>query len=204
MIAVWLVCRSPKGASSKQIQRELGVTYKTAWYMTKRIRWAIQQSFLGIVIEGDVEIDEAVVKADGGKAGGNTPFNTKDVLGMASRSSGVIRMVVLERLWKSNIERVCSKNLTNIHTVYSDAAYRLRFLKRYGKHKSIAHYLNYADGDTHVNTVESAWSLFKRGLMGVFHHVSAKYLQEYLDEFAFRWSHKDEKARLMDLVLQSC
>jgi len=135
---------------------------------------------------------------------GNTPFNTKDVLGMASRNSGVIRMVVLERLWKSNIERVCSKNLANIHTVYSDAAYRLKFLKRYGEHKSIAHYLNYADGDIHVNTVESAWALFKRGLIGVFHHVSAKYLQEYLDEFACRWLHRDEKHRLMELVLASC
>ena len=204
MIALWLVCYSPKGVSSKQIQRELGITYKTAWYMTRRIRGAIQSSFLGVVIEGTVEIDEAVVHADGGKAGGNTPFNTKDVLGMISRDSGVLRMVVLEQLWKSNIERVCSKTLKSTHTIYSDAANRLNFLSEYGQHKTIKHFLGYADGDTHVNNVESAWALFKRGLLGVFHHVSAKYLQEYLDEFAFRWSHRDEKHRLMDLVLASC
>jgi hypothetical protein len=99
---------------------------------------------------------------------------------------------------------VCSKTLRGVHTVYTDAANRLKFLDGYGKHKTIRHFLGYADGEVHVNNVESAWSLFKRGLLGVYHHVSAKYLQEYLDEFAFRWSHKHEKARLMDLVLGSC
>ncbi|MCK4392016.1 transposase [Candidatus Bipolaricaulota bacterium] len=56
----------------------------------------------------------------------------------------------------------------------------------------------------HTNFVENAWSLFKRGLICVFHHVSAKWLQEYLDEFAFRYSHRHEKARLIDLVLANC
>jgi len=204
LIALWLMCYSPKGVSAKQIQRELGVTYKTAWYMTRRIRGAIQNGFAGIVIDGGVEIDEAVIKADGGKASCNTPFNTQDVLGMFSRDSGAIRLVVLERLWKSEIKRVCSKTLGQTHTIYTDAANRLLFLKQHGEHKRIAHYLGYADGETHVNNVESAWSLFKRGLLGVYHHVSAKHLQEYLDEFAFRWSNRDQKARMMDLVLASC
>jgi len=204
MICLWLMCHSPKGVSSKQIQRELGVTYKTAWYMTRRIRGAIQSSFLGVTIEGTVEIDEAVIHADGGKASGSTTFCAKDVIGMVSRESGAIRMVVLEQLWRSNIERVCSKTLKSVHTVYTDAAHRLMFLKSYGKHVRINHYLGYGDGEAHVNTIESAWSLFKRGLLGVYHHVSATRLQEYLDEFAFRWSHRDEKDRLMDLVLANC
>ena len=55
-----------------------------------------------------------------------------------------------------------------------------------------------------MNTIENAWSLFKRGLVGMYHHVSAKYLQEYLDEFAFRYSHRHEKGRLFDLVLANC
>lgn len=55
-----------------------------------------------------------------------------------------------------------------------------------------------------LSFVENAWSLFKRGLIGMYHHVSTKYLQDYLDEFAFRYSHRDHKASLMDLVLQSC
>jgi len=204
MIALWLVCHSPKGVSSKQIERELGVTYKTAWYMTRRIRGAIQNTFRGITIEGTVEIDEAVIHADGGKASGNTPFNTKDVLAMFSRDSGAIRMVVLEQLRRSTIDRVCNSTMRSVHTVYSDAANRLMFLKRYGKHKRVKHFLGYADGVAHVNNVEAAWSLFKRGLLGVYHHVSATHLQEYLDEFAFRWSNLDRKPIMMDLILANC
>ncbi len=205
MLAIWSLCHSPKGISSKQIQRELGVTYKTAWYMTKRIRWAIQHTFLGILIEGTVEVDEAVVRADGGGRGsGSTTFNAKDVFGMVSRHSGIIRMIVLDSLRKADIERVCTKNFGEISKVYSDAATRLHFLKKYAPHKSIAHFLGYADGDTHVNTVESAWALFKRGLVGVFHHVSAQYLQEYLDEFAFRFSYRRNRGLMFDQVLMHC
>ncbi len=103
MMAVWLVCHSPKGISSKQLQGELGVTYKTAWYMTRRMRWAIQRNLVGMLIEGDLEIDEAVVKANGGKATGNVPDNTKDVLGIASRTHGTLRVVMLERLMPRSI-----------------------------------------------------------------------------------------------------
>jgi len=74
-----------------------------------------------------------------------------------------------------------------------------------GHHQSVAHaYDEYVLGEAHVNTIENAWSLFKRGLVGMYHHVSAKYLQDYLDEFAFRYSHRREKHRMMDLVLAGC
>lgn len=68
----------------------------------------------------------------------------------------------------------------------------------------VAHYLAYGENEVHVNFVENARSLFKRGLVGMYHHVSAKYLQEYLDEFAFRYSYRHEKGRLFDLVLANC
>jgi transposase-like protein len=172
--------------------------------MIKRIRWAIQHTFIGVTIEGTVELDEAVVKADGGKATCYKTFNMKDVLGMTSRESGILRMVVLDRLWKSEIERVCSKTFKDVHDIYTDAAMRLRFLKMYGNHQYINHWLGYADGEVHVNTIESAWALFKRGLVGVFHHVSAKYLQEYLDEFAFRFSYRRDRGLMFDQVLSHC
>jgi len=68
----------------------------------------------------------------------------------------------------------------------------------------VTHAREYVHGDVHTNYVENAWSLFKRGLAGQFHHVSAKLLQTYLDEFAFRYSHRREKGRMMDLVLAGC
>jgi len=203
-MAVWLLCHSPKGISGKQIQRELGVTYKTAWYMAKRIRWAMQHNLVGGLVTGKVEIDEAVIKADGGKATGNVTYQAKDVLGFVSRTTGSLRMCVLDRLNHAEITRACTENLGRVQTIYTDEASRFAFLRQYGLHRTVNHWLSYANGATHVNHVENAWSLFKRGLVGVFHHVSAKYLQEYLDEFAFGCSHRGEKSALVDLVLAGC
>ena len=197
-----LACVSfAQGCLLKQIQRELGVTYKTAWYMTLRIRRAIQRDLIGMTVEGDVEIDEAVIKADGGAATGNVKYPAKDVLGLASRTYGNVRMVVLERLNHAEINRVCTGNLGIVQSIYTDAADRFKFLSQFGLHRTVNHWLAYSDKGTHVNHVENAWSLFKRGLVGVYHHVSARHLQSYLDEFAFRCSHRSEKARLLDLVL---
>jgi len=204
MMALWLICHSPKGVSSKQIQRELGVTYKTAWYMAKRIRRAIQRNLIGSVVGGDVEIDEAVVKADGGKATGNVTYAAKDVLGIASRTTGALRMVVLDRLCKAEIDRVCSSTLGIVQTIYTDEAKRFGFLSRFGLHRTVNHWLYHSKDGVHVNHVENAWSLFKRGLVGVYHHVSAKHLQEYLDEFAFRQSNRENRGVLLNLVLASC
>lgn len=208
LMAVWLVCHSLKGISSKQIQRELGVTYKTAWYMTRRIRLAIQKNIMGIKVEGDVELDEAVIKADGGTATCNVKYQARDVLGLASRTHGTLRMVVLKRLNKAEIRRVCSTNLGVVKSFYTDSAQRFSFLADVAPHSMVMHgwrgFRQFAKGGVHVNRVENAWGLFKRGLMGVYHHVNAKYLQEYLDEFAFRQSNLKDREALVSLVLGSC
>jgi hypothetical protein len=114
-------------------------------------------------------------------------------------------MMILDGLKARDIKCIIAKNLGEVKEIYSDAAKALFFLHEFGSHKSVAHAHNeYVVDEAHVNTIENAWSLFKRGLIGVYHHVSAKYLQEYLDEFAFRYSHRKEKGLLMDLVLASC
>ncbi|MEW5825481.1 MAG: IS1595 family transposase [Candidatus Bipolaricaulota bacterium] len=208
LMAVWLGCHSPKGISSKQIQRELGVTYKTAWYLSRRIRLAIQKNMLGVRVTGKVEIDEGVIKADGGTATGNIPYCAKDVLGMVSRTSGTVRMFVLERLTKAEIVRVCTTNLGKVRSFYTDAALRLQFLGDIAPHYTVNHgwagHSQYSRRGVHVNRVENFWGLFKRGLMGVYHHLSAKYLQEYLDEFAFRQSNLKDREALVSFVLGSC
>jgi transposase-like protein len=199
LMAVWLMCYSPKGISGKQIQRELGVTYKTAWYMAKRIRKAMKHDIFDDKLCGIVEVDATAVKADGATG----RFGTQNVLGMAERH-GALRMVVIDRLTTANIQRVCLRNFDRVEMIYSDAASSMDFLSKIAKHRTVAHYWEHAHGKTHTNYVENAWSLFKRGLIGVFHHVSAKCLQEYLDEFAFRCSHRKERAVLVDLVLANC
>ena len=203
MMAVWLMCNSPKGCSSKQLERTLGVTYKTAWYMTHRIRKAMIADRAEVRLSGIIEMDDAVVKADGGHAKGRSMPNAKLVIGMASRD-GDIKLQIVNTLTHKEIKRVFAKNVDYVQAVYTDGHPSFQGMEELAPHQYVVHLTQWVDGDVHTNFVENAWSLFKRSLVGIFHHVSAKHLQAYLDEFSFRYSHRDEKPRLMELVLASC
>jgi len=202
-VAVWLLCYSPKGHSAKQLEHILGVAYETAWSMAHRIRVAMANDVNQLPLSGVIEIDAAVMKADGGKATGNVKYEAKDVLGITQRG-GVLRMFVLDHLCKAEIDYIVRKNLHEVEKVYTDMCGKLHFLKNLYPTETVNHWLSYVDGEAHVNNCENAFSLFKRGLMGHFHHVSAKWLQSYLDAFAFRYSHRYEKGVLFDRVLASC
>jgi transposase-like protein len=199
MMAIWLMCHSPKGISSKQIERELGVTYKTAWYLTQRIRTAMIRDQEGIKLSGIIEIDDAVVKSNKGTRWGGGSY----VLGMASRD-GDIKLQILNKLKGEEVRRVVAENVDYVKSFYTDGHKLYRKMHELGPHQYVVHQRAWVDGEIHVSFVENAWSLFKRSLVGVFHHVSTKYLQDYLDEFCFRYRHRHEKAKLMNLVLQSC
>ena len=203
--AIWLLCNSPKGISAKALERQLGVHYETAWYMAKRIRIAMKHEVFEDKLCGIIEVDDAVIRASGdGKPKGNVKFEGKNVLGVAERG-GFLRMMILDGLKARDIKRVIAQNLGAVEEIYSDAARRLFFLTEFGRHETVAHvYKEYVVDEAHVNTIENAWSLFKRGLTGMYHHVSAKYLQDYLDEFAFRYSHRKKKGAMFDLVLANC
>jgi len=202
MLAVWLMCHSPKGISSKQLERDLGVTYKTAWYMSKRIRQAMIADRAEVKLSGIIEMDDAVVKPDGGHAKGRSMPNAKLVLGMASRE-GDIKLQIVNTLTHQEIRRVFAKNVDYVKAIYTDGHPSFQGMEELAPHQYVVHMTQWVDGDVHVSFVENAWSLFKRALIGVFHHVSAKHLQDYLDEFSFRYSHRDHKEQLMDLVLQA-
>ncbi len=203
-VATWLLCHSPKGISAKQIERELGVCYETAWSMAHRIRKAMAKDAYMVQLSGTVEVDDAVIKADGGKASGNVTFQAKNVMGFVSRDTGALRMIVVETLQQKDIKHVVLKNLAEVKALVTDATSRYNFMGEIAPHSYVAHYLSYSVDGVHTNFIENAWSLFKRGLVGMFHHVSAKHLQAYLDEFAFRYSHRANKRALFDLVLASC
>jgi len=203
MVAVWFLCHSPKGCSAKQLERILGVCYETAWSMAHRIREAMANDVNMRMLSGEIELDAAVVRADGGRATGNVPYNTKDVLGIVERG-GALRLFVLKRLARRNIEHVVMRTVEDVEVIYSDMCSKLGFLGYYFPHERVNHWLSHVDGRAHVNHCENVFSLFKRGLRGLFHHVSAKWLQCYLDAFAFRYSHRNERGSLLDLVLANC
>jgi transposase-like protein len=197
-VAIWLMCNSPKGISAKQLERDLGVHYETAWYMAQRIRRAMKHDIFEDKLCGIVEVDDAVVKSDRGTRWEGGSY----ILGMASRS-GDIKLQILSKLKGEEVRRVVAENVDYVESFYTDGHKLYRRMHELGPHQYVVHQKEWVDGEVHVSFVENAWSLFKRGLVGMYHHVSTKYLQEYLDEFAFRYSHRHEKGRLLDFVLAS-
>jgi len=181
------------------LSHEASITSRGKWYMTHRIRKAMINHQLGVKLSGIIEIDDAVVKSDKGTPWGGGSY----VLGMASRE-GYIKLQVLNKLKGEEVRRVVAENVEYVKAFYTHGHKLYRKMHGLDPHQFVVHQKAWVDGEVHVSYVENAWSLFKRGLIGIFHHVSTKYLQDYLDEFCFRYRHRHEKPRLMDLVLASC
>jgi ISXO2-like transposase domain/Transposase zinc-ribbon domain len=211
--AVALIVHAKKGMSAKQVQRHLGVNYRTAWYMGHRIRKAMAsgEGFIGggsggsnsgpqvRKLSGTVEIDETYVggKTIRKKERGTQKWQERKaaVVGMIERG-GELRLrhvgtgnttaaqvrPLLHELVDRNVDRV----MTDESTIYPFAFDGFCA----SKHETIAHKYEYVRGDVYTNTIESAFSLFKRGVVGSFHRVSHKHLQRYLYEFEFRFNRR--------------
>jgi transposase len=192
--AAYLMGSTRCGISAKQVQRETGVTYKTAWRMFRNIRSLLSDGELQL--EGPtVEVDETYM---GGKRKGfrGRPLagdrKKVPVVGIVQRNGLAIARHV-KNVKAKTLNRLIRKHVTPGSTVYTDEypGYRTiskgkRFVHRRIKHKTGI----YVRGDIHTNSVEGLWSLIKRGISGVYHHVDPAYLQSYLDEFCFRYNRR--------------
>jgi transposase-like protein len=193
--AIYLMSSTRCGISAKQIQRETGVTYKTAWRMFKKIREMLAgNSPIGGEGKG-VEIDETYY---GGKrkSGAGRPMRgdkiKTPVLGMVERRGRVVALAVPDTTAKTLCGSV-REFVLPATTIFTDEypAYNTVSEGRRYTHKRIKHSEKvYVVGTVHTNTVEGFWSLIKRGIGGVYHSVSQKYLQSYLDEYSFRYNRR--------------
>lgn len=188
------------GISAKQIQRETGVTYKTAWRMCREIR-----SLLGGDIEklgGEVEVDETYVGGKGTGKRGRGASNKTIVVGAAQRKGKVVAKVI-PNVKRSSLIPFMVKKVDRNATLYTDEFPSYDHMARYGfNHKRIEHSTKvYVRGNIHTNSIEGFWSLVKRGISGVNHAVSPKYLQCYLDEYAFRYSHRQAEEPMFKIFL---
>jgi transposase-like protein len=205
--AMYLMASTRCGISAKQIQRETGVTYKTAWRMFRQIRSLLSEDS-DTKLEGDrVEVDEMFV--GGKRKGGSGRFLRGDrsktaVLGMVERKGRVIAKTIPDLTAETLCGNVREFVLPD-STVFTDefASYNtLREGRRY-KHQRINHASKvYVQGDVHTNTIEGFWSLVKRGIGGVYHQVSQKYLQSYLDEYTFRYNRRDQGNLIFTSILK--
>lgn len=194
VMAFCLVCSSKKGISALQLQRMLGLgSYKSAWHMAHRIRYAMAQQPLKGLLSGTVESDETWI---GGKvkAGRKGPMlENKTAVQALIRRDGPMRARAIGRVTVKNLRASFDELVSNDATLYTDQLQGYKPLaRRFAKHESVNHSIGeYSRGDVHVNSAESFFALLKRGVHGTFHHVSKAHLQRYCDEFSFRWNHRE-------------
>ncbi len=193
-MAISLLVDAKKSMSALQLSRHLGCNYRTAWYLAHRIREAMVDADAP-KLTGVVEIDETYI---GGKQRGHkAKRKNKDVVIGVRERGGEVRLVhtkdaTAESLWevaKQHISPDAQAIMTDENPGYNFRLTRLRNVRHSRiKHKDRV----YVKGDVHTNTVESAFSLLKRGLIGSFHQVSIKHLQRYLNEFGYRFNRRED------------
>jgi transposase-like protein len=198
--AMYLMASSKKGISTNQLHRTLGVTLKTAWFMSHRIRLAMKQ--VGLMPMGGagetVEVDETFYgKLDGQeptKGGGASEFKNT-VLTLVQRD-GSARSFHVEGTRVADVMPIIKANIAKESIIHTDRGSWYRWVaKEFAKHETVDHsveeYVRY-DGDRLIttNTVEGFYSVFKRGMRGVYQHCREKHLHRYLCEFDFRYSNR--------------
>ncbi len=206
--AMYLMGSTRCGISAKQIQRECGVTYKTAWRMFKQIRSLLSET--DMQLEGSkVEMDECYV---GGRPRGvkrHTPKWLRSdhksvVAGVVERKSGKGRVIarVVEDASKKTLQDFAHEFILPESTVFTDEHPSYTGLDKTYTHHRIQHAAGvYVRGDVHTQTIEGFWSTVQNGIRGVYHSVSKKYLQTYLDEYSFRYNRRDQGNLIFTSIL---
>lgn len=199
--AIYLMASTRCGISAKQLERELGVTYKTAWRMFHQIRSLLCEDD-PTPMEGPVEMDETYVGGKRpGKRGRGADGKTA-VAGIVQRHGRIIARTVSDTKSTTLLPMLQERVLPG-STVYTDEYSAYNRVGRTGyEHKRVHHAEKvYVMGDAHTNTLEGFWSLLKRGIGGVYHAVSAEYLQSYLDEYGFRYNHRNDTTPMFKTFL---
>ena len=206
----YLITESRKGISANQIKRMFGINYKTAWYLCHRIRAAMAEASPG-KLSGTVEVDETYV---GGKPRRGTGYHKRGrgtekeiVIGIRQRGGDLrffhaqdVKSGTLAKYIKENVSQDVDVIMTDDLCVYPSAVAKAGVL---GEHQAINHSAGiYAIGDLHTNTIEFAFSLLKRGIIGTWHRISAKHLQAYLDEMCFRFDNRKNPYLFRDTLLK--
>ena len=193
IMAMFIICSSKKSVSANQLHRMLKVTYKTAWFMAHRIRFAMSDDVAnGSKLAGIVEADETYI---GGKGDNRTRRHRQTPVVALIERGGKMKARVVSNVTQKNIGQVLHECVSKEAVVNTDehSAYQPA-LKKYKRHDRVVHSrFEYsrknADGTTSgINHCESFFSLLKRGVYGAWHHISREHLQKYTNEFAFRWN----------------
>ena len=192
--AIYLMCASKKGISSNQLHRTLGVTLKTAWFMSHRIREAMRSDGLaGFGADGGaVEVDETFIGREPGMPIKSAYHHKMKVLTLVDRSTGRAKSIVVDDLKIKTLMPIIRENIAKEATLYTDEASHYDSIGReFAHHDFTTHKTGeYVRGTVHTNTVEGFFSIFKRGMKGVYQHCGKGHLHRYLAEFDFRYCNR--------------
>jgi transposase-like protein len=197
--AIFLIASSKKGISSNQLHRTLGVTLKSAWFMSHRIREAMRSGDLTPFggDGGEVEVDETFIGRDPNRVQvGRGGDHKMKVLALVDRTSGQARSMVIDEVDAATVAPIVRANIAREARLLTDES---RIYKKVGKkfseHRSVNHsageYVQFIDPTVHINTVEGLFSVFKRGMKGVYQHCGEQHLHRYLAEFEFRYNNRE-------------
>jgi transposase-like protein len=194
---IHLVCASKKGMSTRQIQRMLQCSMKTAWFLTHRIREAMVSGDIGPFGAGggDVEADETYIGRDPDEPHGSRMTNKMKVMSIIDRTSGQARSIVLDFVTTKTVTDAIVAHVSPEARLLTDQAPTyLKVGVQMADHQSVNHsrreYVRKDEVAVHTNTVEGYFSVFKRGMRGVYQHCSKKHLRRYMAEFDFRYSNR--------------
>lgn len=211
---IHLMCASKKGISTRQIQRMLQCSMKTAWFLTHRIREAMRSGDLAVPYGSEgtpVEVDETYIGRKQGVPKKHGYQHKLGVLGLVDRATGTMRTFTFDHYSAADIYPVVRANVSREARLMTDEARVYVTLGReYAEHSTTHHkakqYVDYDDRTIHTNTVEGAFSVFKRGMRGVYQHCGEQHLHRYLAEFEFRYNTRekngfDDRARAGEALI---
>jgi transposase-like protein len=205
--AMYLMGQTRCGISAKQLERELGVTYKTAWRMFNKIRWLLSEDFT--ILSGEVELDETYIGGVAHTRPGETKrdaarsrYRNKSVVAGQVQRGGRLQARYLPDGAAGALVPLARAHIMPGSMVYTDELNAYKHLARAGyQHRRVHHAAKiYVDGRAHVNTLEGFWSLLKNGIRGVYHSVGTRYLQSYVDEYVFRYNHRNDTMPMFGII----
>jgi transposase-like protein len=194
--AIFLIASSKKGISSNQLHRTLGVTLKSAWFMSHRIREAMRSGDFAPFGSGGgvVEMDETFIGRDTTKKISRGYSHKYKVMALVDRETGQARSIVVDNVRLRTLLPIMQANIDREARVMTDDAGQYQSLHKHFAHNAVNHsageYVSRHDNTVHTNTVEGFFSIFKRGMKGVYQHCGHNHLNRYLAEFDFRYNNR--------------
>lgn len=211
--AIYLITAHKKGISSLQLHRDLGITQKTAWFLNHRVRTTLGLNISSDKLQGNIEADETFVggneknKHVKNKTENNQgrSVKTKSAVAGVVQRGGELRAKKVADTSGYNLKTFVFKNVEFGSNLNTDEWWGYKGLAAAFKHNVIKHNEGeYVSGDTHTNTLEGFWSLLKRGVVGIYHSMSDKHLQLYIDEFVFRYNTRNtSESERFDIMLNN-